>query len=196
MKQRHIAPTLLWRGLLVTFVIVAVAAFARTMSSYSNHDYDYEASRAKLLAIGRALQLYRAEVEVLPPAQRTKWSDAGLPLTCTILTLPGKTWSLAEGYQSFRVAKPNRGIENGAGAKGTHFQRLYYDPRGYEKLGDISMFFSSRGEKLPSYADTNMNSIEDEVTPGKQLKALILRLNGEVDLVTYTMDERFSLLKR
>ncbi len=188
--------TAIWRVLLGSLV-VSLAAFliAGVVRTAREPSYDYDASIAKLKEIGRRLQVYRGEAGYLSPSQRTSSTQAGLPNSMSILGIRrGKAWSTPNGIQDFKVQTPRRGVDPGPNT--SHFMQLYWEPKLYPPMGDISAFFAERGESLPVLADTNMNSVEDIVNNGSDLVAIVLRLDGTVSIVHWNVRERNSLLTR
>lgn len=153
--------------------------------------YDYDTARVKLLQIGRALQLYRAEQTVKPVAERKTFKDCGLPDSLTRLCRPGHSWSLPSDRSTFRVPTPLfRGQD-------TNFNKMYWDaPAIIDRFGSMSHFYALRGERLPILADFNMNSADDFRNDGTPIKALILRLDGTVDLVTFRSGHDLELLEK
>lgn len=182
---------IIWRGLIVCVLVFSIATIILALKSKSD-TYDYDEAIAKLKTIGRALQIYRAEYGYLPPNERKNYSDAGLPPSLHVLLKKGYKWSLSDSNKVFQLTQPALWRVG----DDSHFLDLYWPEWGYKQLGDISFFFKGRGENLPILADDNMNSIEDYLTPGNHAKALILRLNGEVELVTFDPTKRLELQKK
>lgn len=173
-------------GLIASFWIVSRGG------AESQDGYPYQDSRRKLEAIGRALQIYRAEQIVKAPEYRVDFRDAGLPHSVLVLLREGQPWTVEGGQDTLLVLFPNRVTD---GLK-SQFTKLYWPVEQYEKWGDLEPYFKERGEKLPILADLNMNSVEDMVKPNAVLKALILRLNGEVQIVEFPVQDRMALLRR
>jgi hypothetical protein len=77
----------------------------------------------------------------------------------------------------------------------THFSKLWYKlPTA--NLPNISAFYSSRGEKLPVLADFNMNPAVYSSKPDRFLIALVLRLDGSVDLVTWDSQNPIDIWRK
>ena len=162
-----------WSALVAATAVSASLPFVVAMTR-SQPEYDYALSRHKLETIGRALQLYRQEYGIKPISERRDYSDAGLPFHLRQLAHPNRThpipvdsfflpWDQAEGMAS-------------------SFIQLYR-PTGEPGAQQYAHLFASRGEKLPIFADLHMNG-EAELTGKVPSKALILRLDGTVELVT------------
>jgi len=153
---------------------------ARSAAPAAGQDpYDYETSIAKLKKVGQALQIYRAEYGFKPVAERKTYSDAGLPPSMSVLAWAGHSWSLPGGLDEFRVPNPSDAMPG----PGSHFTEMYWKPS--ESLGDMTPYFASRGEDLPIMMDVNMNRARDLMDRSRQLPAVILRLSGKVDRITF-----------
>jgi hypothetical protein len=169
-----LTPNKLWSALIATAAVCATMPVLAAMKPQGQAEYDYATSRAKLERIGQALQLYRQEHGVKAVELRQNFSDAGLPFHLRQLAHPNRThpipldnfflpWDQAEGMAS-------------------SFIQLYR-PTGEPGAQQYAHLFAARGEKLPILADLHMNG-EAELTGKAPGKALILRLDGTVDLVT------------
>lgn len=170
-------------GALILSVFCASACYAG--------EYDYATAKAKLLQIGRALQLYRAEQTVKPVAERRTFRDCGLPATLVDLCRSGHEWSLPADKSTFKVATPlfKTAVIN--------FHQMYWESDYVvQRVGAMTQFYAVRGERLPVLADFNMNSPDDYRDPENPIKALILRLDGTVDLVAYRAGHRLELLTK
>jgi hypothetical protein len=164
-------------------------------SSSAPTEYDYETSIRKLRAIGAALQIYRQEYGYLEPALRRTSRDAGLPDSCVMLGQQGFAWSLREGAQAFSVAKPS--WPSGRTGSPFHFTKLYISPPFETEHRTTSEWFARRGERLPIYADLNMNSIESRADKHNTMqRAIILRLNGEVEIVEFDWMGNLDILTK
>jgi hypothetical protein len=170
----------LWRAL-VAICIASVCA-AGAVAFIRADDYDLQASIAKLRRIGAALQIYRSEFGVIPVEKRSSPADAGLPPYIELLgKQPDRPWSTPNGINDFRISSPVWPWTN-MWAGGSHFNRLY-------NLDDAPIylsFYRTRGEMLPVLADLNINRAAGSFSTGDQLRAVILRLNGTVDVVSFT----------
>ncbi|MEW5882713.1 MAG: hypothetical protein AB1725_00625 [Armatimonadota bacterium] len=182
-----------WRALLVG-TVVAVAAAGITAFRNQNQGYDYEASIAKLRRIGQALQLYRQEWGVKPMEERRTYSDAGLPPSLAVLYSPAygsKPWHIEKGY--FKVAAPQKPFDKAA----MHFVPLFlteeFQRRGYPERYVEAL--RGRGEMLPVFADLNANSVA-EYAGNRNLRAVVLRLNGAVEVVEYSSTDQWDLWNR
>lgn len=168
-----------------TFVAAACVATAIAMpalpvlASLTSRP-DEEESRAKLLAIGRALQLYREEHPPLPVAQRRDYRDAGLPPDMVFLTVPGHKWSLPNGWADMQVSRPLAEMAD----VNIHFRATYWRPEDYDKMGDLSTLFRDRGERLIVLADPNID--RNFYNPDIRIRrVMVLRLNGTVEIINY-----------
>jgi hypothetical protein len=165
---------LTWRVLLIGCIAALVTA-GITAFRNQKQGYDYEASIAKLRRIGQALQLYREEWGVKPVAERRTYSDAGLPpFMLNLLTSPYRP---EEGFEIFRVAQPN----SFSRSVGTHLYQVYIPPQMPDTAPTPADVFVRRGESLPVLVDLNMNAKQE---PGR-LKAIVLRLDGTVEVVSF-----------
>jgi hypothetical protein len=182
-----------WRVLLIgciaALVIAGITAFRN-----QKQGYDYEASIAKLRRIGQALQLYREEWGVKPVAERRTYSDAGLPPSLAVLYSPAyssKPWHIEKDY--FKVAAPQKPFDKSA----MHFVPLYlteeFQRRGYSERYVEAL--RGRGEMLPVFADLNANSVA-EYAGDRNLRAVVLRLNGAVEVVGYSSTDPWDLWNR
>lgn len=132
---------------------------------------------AKLKRIGAALKIYREEFGYKPPAERKDFSDCGLPVDITVLTQPGKRWSVP--MSDFQLSYSRHGdLRNEP-----EFVQLYWHKEVYDDLGDISRYFSERGEELPILIDEDFNK---KLPEGTTLRTCpVLRLDGTVGWMTY-----------
>jgi hypothetical protein len=148
-------------------------------------DYDPVESRAKLEAIGRALQIYRQEYGVKPVGERRTMADAGMPRDVFVLAQPGHAWSLPDGEATFKLS----------GVRIPHLGRSdYFMPylsgwmRG-ERGDGYRALLSGRGESLIVMYDSHI-SVDSGLTPPAR-RVLVLRLGGTVEEIVYT-DRGFS----
>ncbi len=184
--------TMTWRVLLIGCIAALVTAGVTAFRN-QNQGYDYEASISKLRRIGQALQLYREEWGVKPVAERRTYSDAGLPPTIALpAVLEGYAWSYPGGSELLRVAQPNGVFAN----MNVHFMQLY-GPADREEA-EKAAYYRLRGERLPIVADLNMNRGSDlaKNRASRDLKAIVLRLDGSVDVVTFDNVGAWPLLER
>jgi hypothetical protein len=177
-----------WRVLLIgciaALVIAGITAFRN-----QNQGYDYQASIAKLRRIGQALQLYREEWGVKPVDERETISDTGLPpFGLYALTQPGNPWSLPE--EAFLLDQPHVGFE--MLHLPVHFMVMFPSFNGDAPRS----LLRERGEQLPIVADISMNSSQDMLRHPEDLEALVLRLDGSVELVRWNKRVRFDLLTK
>ncbi len=185
--------TMTWRVLLIGCVAALVTAGVTAFRNQSQ-GYDYEASISKLRRIGQALQLYREEWGVKPVAERRTYSDAGLPPSFTVLSSSAysdKPWHLDKSV--FRVASPQKPWDKSA----MHFSPLYL-PEMAQRVGYADRYaqaLQSRGEMLPVLADLNGNSVA-EYAANRDLRAVVLRLNGSVEVVEYSSTDQWDLWNR
>jgi|GEM_PF-3218017 len=185
---------LLWRtmivGLLLVYSIVGLRAVMSKMS-YAEQ-YDLASSRRKLEAIGRALLIYREAHGVLPVPARVLPSDAALPPVLSRLAVPGFKWSLADELASFQVSAPSRSFMQSK----VHFTQLYWDiGTRDEKIEDLGVVLRQRGEEFPVLADLNGLRMNDYI--GQHMsKVLVLRLNGNVDLVDFDPRQKNDLWRK
>lgn len=161
-------------------------------------NYDLRETQTKLARIGRCLALYREEYKPLPVDRRKTYSDAGLPPTLLVfIQAKGRKWSLPGGMEAFRISAPFGLYDIKDNPNATHFSRLYWTPEHYERLGDISSFFSSRGDELPILADFSINTDAEFADHSrKTLRAVVLRLNGKVDVVEFKHNEHLDILRK
>lgn len=153
--------------------------------------YDMKESIAKLTQIGKSLQVYRKYHPAKPVAERKTYEDAGLPNRLTALAEPGHPWSLPDGLATFHVSNPNEiNVKNYVS-----FSHMYWTPTASLHLPDMSAYYVSRGEKMPVLADDNPNSLVD-MGPGRVQTALVLRLNGDVEVIHYSLSDMFCVLKQ
>jgi hypothetical protein len=178
--SKNIVRTAAWWCILAFTVGAAVFVYA-FRPPQGVPDYDYVASIKKLERIGAALQVYRTNHAPKPVAQRSDANSAGLPSSIVHLCEKGKPWTVSEGMSAFQVKQFGRLYS----ATGCHFQMLYWPSKLTAQLGDLGVYLRERGEELPILADLNMNTIEEMSGPNDQLKAVVLRLNGKVEVVTW-----------
>lgn len=153
--------------------VVATALVLGVSAFQQNKPRDPEEAFDKLRRIGAALQLYRAEYGSKPVAERLTFSDAGLPPRWSVFLLPGRPWTLSEKDFELSYA-PDKGID---------FTTLYWRSSLYGELGDISGYYSSRGEDLPVMADEEFNKF---LPVGEYVRSSpVLRLCGTVELIRY-----------
>ncbi|HWP31841.1 MAG TPA: hypothetical protein VNK96_09010 [Fimbriimonadales bacterium] len=199
MKKISIFRRLLWQGMLFAVPVLFLIGFAMrpSISEGSQGGYDINESIAKLKAIGKALQIYRAEYGYLPVEQRKNYSDAGLPpFLSDALMDSGFAWSVPK--DTFYLSHPND-MHQG---KCLSFTQLYVDSMEdyessyeYKKYGDLRELYAKRGEALPILMDFNMLSGK-EMAEMTKFPVLILRLNGEVEQVEYLRDKPFEIYNR
>lgn len=161
-------------------------------------NYDLRETQMKMAKIGQSLALYREEYKPLPVDRRKTYSDAGLPPTLLVfIQEKGRKWSLPDGMETFRISAPFGLYDIKDNPNATHFSRLYWTPEHYKRLGDISSFFASRGDELPILADFSINTdAEFADRSAKTLRAVVLRLNGKVDVVVFKHNEHLDILRR
>ncbi len=180
--------TVTWRVLLIGCVATLVTAGVTAFRN-QNQGYDYESSISKLRRIGQALQLYREEWGVKPVGERENLSDAGLPpYGLYALMQPGKPWSLPK--DAFLLDQPHAGFE--LLHLPVHFMVMFPSFNGDAPPS----LLRERGEQLPIVADISMNSSEDLLRQPEDLEALVLRLDGSVELVRWNKRVRFDLLRK
>lgn len=141
----------------------------------------------KLQTIGRALQLYREAYPPKPVSERRTFADAGLPRYLTALCEKDRPYTIPT--ETFFLTQPR------TPSNFISFSLMYWPESSYRKLGDISEFYASRGEKLPVLVDFNCMSHEDFAShePGR---VIVLRLNGEVEWITYDQRVRLDIMRR
>jgi hypothetical protein len=151
--------------------------------------YSSAESRAKLVAIGRALQGYRLEHGVKPVAERRSFQDAGLPENPLVMAAPGAPWGLSGGVSAFRISAPRYVIDTRPNV--AHFTFPYLDTE--DRF--ISGLYATRGELFIVAIDDNYTA-----KAGRRerpfIEALVLRLNGDVDLVRYRPGDMQDLLSK
>jgi hypothetical protein len=141
--------------------------------------YDWGSSRRNLEAIGTALQAYRADYEVKPPAKRKSCDDAGLPpihqTPVDCLRVPKETWFV----KGAKIEVPHLT---------TSFQLIWRGLDSIYKPEELRSLLGARGDDLPVIADLGMYSGSEYISASKQhalMPILILRLNGHVDKVMF-----------
>ena len=177
-----------WQTGVLTLVVVTSLGYLR-----SRPRYDIEGSVHKLRRIGNALQLYRHfQVPGMRPIPKDA-VQAGLPRRLVDLLAPGDKWGLGEDIHAFSVAQPTRSLAKGS----VHFTQLYWWPDTQRALGlpDMAERLRTRGEALPVMADFNMIS-SDEYRRAEQVRVVVLRLGGEVDLVEIPTNKLRELWRR
>jgi hypothetical protein len=182
----NLNPSKLWSALVATTAVCAAMPVLVAMKPQGRAEYDYALSRQKLETIGRALQLYRQEYGIKPVEDRRDFSDAGLPFYLIQLAHPNRSHPIPKDtfLMPYDVGK------NYASS----FVQLYRVP-GQPEFDVRSPLFAERGEKLAIFVDLNMNG-EAEVTGKAPSKALVLRLDGTVDLVEVNKFGTHALLDK
>ncbi len=147
-------------------------------------DYDYARSRENLERIGAALQLYREAYGFLPRSERNNRADAGLPFVLTRLAeRPGNPWSLPSDYSTFHApgipAETRRGRLSDYECWYLSYERLRLKDTRFEGI------WSRRGEELPVLIDSNGVRLAQQSGGSGPYQALVLRLGGRVDLVSF-----------
>lgn len=173
---------------LMSFSLLAISAVALAKSVLTTKGYDPDESKARLAQIGRALQLYRQESGIKPVTEWEVPADAGLPPSLITLAMPGHKWSLAEGLETFKLTSLTRHVPNSI----SDFANLYLMPEIELKPGDpyetFGSLMRSRGEKLPIMADYNFGQDEAHRTLLPRRFAIVLRINGKVEIVEHRSD--------
>jgi len=172
----------IWRSLLLACFVTSATALGVSAWRSQGGEYDYDTAAEKLRRIGQALQLYREEYGVKPVVERKTPYDAGLPPNLKVLArVQGKRWSIPEGMSVFQSDQPNflmQQIDNGY----LHCVEYPHHP-GSTHLPDN--YWQIRGDRAPVLADINMNDADAFNNNPTSLRALILRLDGTVELVMY-----------
>jgi hypothetical protein len=174
-------------------LLASLAALGFSVYTYASRplantqEYDPTESIAKLTEIGRALQIYRQEYGVKPVSVRRSFSDAGLPPNIFVLAHAGHKWSLATGYQSFKLS--NAVYLRSLDSSFLLTYRKYEEPD-----ATLNSFFSSRGERLPILLDMNPTP-RVEHAQGR-ITAYALRLDGTVELIAFDRHEPFAALSK
>jgi hypothetical protein len=151
-------------------------------------DYDIELAASKLGQIGRALQIYRQEFGYKPVEERRRYWDAGLPPSLTVLAEPGHAWSLKDGIATFKMPR----IRYGNPAFITFAFTYNQD---HADMPELDPFLVSRGEALPILIDENVTPRADFFDRESSV-ALALRLNGQVDLITFRPGKELDVLRK
>lgn len=170
-------------GLLSLLIISVGAAWQDRQDRLDDRE-----AMERLRTIGRALQLYREAYPPKPVSERRTFADAGLPRYLTTLCEKDRPYTIP--FETFFLTQPRT-----SPPKMGSFSLMYWPESSYRKLGDISDFYASRGEKLPVLVDFNRMSAEDFAShePGR---VLVLRLNGEVEWITYDQRVRLDIFRR
>ncbi|MBS1721549.1 MAG: hypothetical protein JSS66_00920 [Armatimonadetes bacterium] len=172
----------------VCLILVAVTAgFIQ-----DGQQYNPDESRAKLLSIGRALQLYRQEYGYLENvAERKTYSDAGLPPYMAVLIQPGHRWSTPNGIKDFQISFPDTPDR---APNTSHFFITYWPKELDEGMnGSMEKYYALRGEKLIVLGDSN--GTPTGMKASGVAKVMALRLDGTVDVVECE-NNSFDLLKK
>lgn len=142
-------------------------------------DYDPTESRAKLEAIGRALQIYRQEHGVKPVEERLTMADAGMPQDIFVLAQPGHVWSLPDGEATFKLSGvkiPHLGRSD--------FMMSYLNGWARGQRGeDYRALLPTRGEQLLVMYDSH-RSVDSGLNPPDR-RVIVLRLDGSVEEIVY-----------
>lgn len=150
--------------------------------------YDIELASSKLRQIGQALQVYRQEYGVKPVDERRRYWDAGLPPSMLVLAEPGHAWSLPDGISTFRMPK----IRYGNPAFMTF--AFTYNMQ-HANIPEVDSFLASRGEAVPILIDENVTP-RAQFFAGETSIALALRLNGQVDIISFKSGDSMDMLKQ
>jgi hypothetical protein len=158
--------------------------------------YDPEESKAKLMAIGAALKIYRIEYCDLPVEQWQSPSDAGLPPNILVLGQPGHSWSVADGLHAFKLSGviipmpadapldfahsyPSAGFNFGVGSI-------------YEGFTDI---LRERGTRMPVIADLHYMGLPQFESDRGWKHAIVLRMDGTVDTIRYRAGDPLEVFR-
>lgn len=172
---------LLAKVTLAALGLAIVAALAGWLAR-QERPYDVESVRSKFEKIGRALALYREESGTRPVEQWTRWSDAGLPPEMLWLaTVRDRAWSIPEGSTVFEVENPTFPIKNKLTFHYPFNKRAFPDDNAV-----VDRILCERGLATPVLIDFNVSRRSDLTDTTKvMLKALVLRLDGRIELIEY-----------
>ncbi len=151
--------------------------------------YDWNASRANLVRIGQALQLYRSDY---PPkvvrARRTR-ADAGLPPFLEVLDArhyPNNSppWTVSKEFwfvnSRFYVGRSDQSQVSGF-RYGTYYLLVGDGIELSLSAPELKDYWSQRGENVPIMLDLNMYTSAELSGSKRPLPVLVLRLDGRAE---------------
>lgn len=181
-RQRAMArgAIILSLAMMSTLTVVALATPSR------HAQYDMQAAKNRLKVISNAIQLYRQEYGYKPVEVRKCAADAGLPPSGLEIMDPNnnvdKPWHLA--LSQMQVPHPVKLFDNAV----NHYLLVWPVPD--HAIEGLDAMYRVRGEEMPIVADVNMNTSES-ISANGRIRALVLRLNGQIDEVTLDWSEDF-----
>jgi hypothetical protein len=134
-------------------------------------EYNWEDAKAKLRAIGEAIQSYRLAKHLKQESDWKTREDTGMPPSLVTLLVDQEAVPREALFVRSRQPTPYRSSFTFVGDA---IERVF-DANELEKL------WSKRGDRLPIVLDTNMYSNAEILKSTKPLRVLVLRLSGEVD---------------
>lgn len=158
--------------------------------------YDLDETRRDFAAIGSAIRLYREEQDVKATSAWKLPRDAGLPHDPFVLLSPNKPWSLAPD----KLLNPT-GRTAHLGKIGNSYLPLMWGPEIGSGSNDPAIFrdysmLATRGEMLPIFVDYDIQAESNLFNMKDRKPAVILRLNGDIDIVLYDPSDPMDILRQ
>lgn len=182
-------------SIVVSVVLLASSIIAGGIKAAEKQtSYNVTESKNKLITIGQSLSMYRNAHGFKPTSEWNLPTDAGLPENILDLAKPGHVWSLVGGEEAFKLAGV---IIPGMGAM--DFQHAYPfkglpigENSPYASLGAI---MKAQGTRMPVLIDPHFG-MQAKYSKEAKYTAMVLRMDGTVDVVSYNPADVLDVLRQ